>query len=107
MPQRICPACAAQGLPGLHSGAHLYCDGHRRAKDQARGTTTQRGYHARHQATRQRYLARYEPGQPCAIGGEPLSGDPALLDLAHNADRTGYLGLACRQHNRGHHDQAR
>jgi hypothetical protein len=74
-----------------------------RQHDQARGTRQQRGYDSEHDRERARQLARWKPGQPCAIGGEPLLGK-AALDLAHNGDRTGWLGLACRQHNRGHHD---
>ena len=70
------------------------------------GTTTQRGYGPRHQAERERRLAAYRPGDPCAHGGEPLRYWPLAvarryLDLPHRADRSGYLpGLSCRRHNR-------
>lgn len=71
----------------------------------ARGTTTQRGYGSQHQAERKRRLATYRPGDPCAVGGEPLAYHPRTaarwLDLAHDHARGGYLpGLSCRRHNR-------
>lgn len=80
-----------------------------------RGTTTERGYGHPHTAERQRRLALYKPGDPCAHGGEPLNYPPPTLvtdrhgtrlvspwlDLPHTTDRSGYLpGLACRKHNR-------
>jgi len=46
-------------------------------------------------------MATWTPGQPCAIGGEPLY-DKTKLDLAHTTDRRGWLGLACWDCNRGH-----
>ena len=63
-------------------------------------TTAQRGYGRQHQLERLAYVAIYRPGQPCAIGGEPLWQPPRLLDLAHDHTNGGYLGLACRHHNR-------
>jgi len=71
-----------------------------------KGTTTQRGYHSRHQAERERRLLAYRPGDVCAHGGEPMLWWPLpvarqFLDLPHTDDRSGYLpGLACRAHNR-------
>ncbi len=58
-------------------------------------------YGKEHERIRRREVAAYRPGQPCALGGEPLYGPPSRLDLAHNEAGTGYLGLACRVHNRG------
>jgi hypothetical protein len=63
-------------------------------------------YDGAHVAARAAYVARFRPGQPCAIGGEPLWRHTLrkwcdLLDLAHDHKRGGYLGLACRRHNRG------
>ena len=101
MPQRICPACLARGEPALHSGTHVYCERDRKHKDRARGTRQQRGYDRSHEQERARLLAEFTPGQACAIGGEPLA-STARLDLAHNADRSGWLGLACWDCNRGH-----
>ncbi len=72
--------------------------------------TAARGYSGPHVTTRRAYTAAFTPGQPCAIGGEPLWRYTRrkwcdLLDLAHDHVNGGYLGLACRRHNRGHHDK--
>lgn len=54
-----------------------------------------------HKVARAAAVAAFRPGQPCAIGGEPLVCDPWRLDLAHDhITGRGYLGLACRRHNR-------
>lgn len=65
-------------------------------------------YHARnrrygrtHRDARTAALRTYRTGQPCALGGEPLTDPPHLLDLAHDGPTHRYLGLACRNHNRG------
>lgn len=58
-------------------------------------------YEGAHRRLRQLAVAVYRPGDPCAIGGEPLAGPAAWLDLAHDHVNGGYLGLACRRHNRG------
>jgi hypothetical protein len=62
------------------------------------GTTTQRGYGHGHQAERERRLAAYRPGDPCAHCGRPITWPLPLTTLArqrihlpHNATRTGYL----------------
>jgi hypothetical protein len=57
-------------------------------------------YDAEHWRVRKLAVARYRPGDPCSIGGEPLVGPPRWLDLAHDHVNGGYLGLACRRHNR-------
>jgi hypothetical protein len=58
-------------------------------------------YDAEHWRVRKLAVAAYRIGDPCAIGGEPLTVAPRWLDLAHDHDRPGrYLGLACRFHNR-------
>jgi hypothetical protein len=63
------------------SAATFYDGGHRRARSLA--------------------VARYRIGDPCAIGGEPLTVAAEFLDLAHDHVNGGYLpGLACRFHNR-------
>jgi hypothetical protein len=57
-------------------------------------------YAAEHLRIRAKAVAAYRIGDPCAIGGEPLTVPAALLDLAHDNVNGGYLGLACRRHNR-------
>lgn len=57
-------------------------------------------YGSEHRRARSLAVAAYRIGDPCAIGGEPLTVPAAMLDLAHNAAHDGYLGLACRYHNR-------
>jgi hypothetical protein len=94
--------CLDCGTPTRNGSRCPACE---RAHDQARGTREQRGYGKAHIAERERQLAQWSPGQPCAIGREPVW-DKSLLDLAHNESRTGYLGLACQLHNRGHHGHA-
>lgn len=105
MPARICPDCARQGTNPIHHGKHQRCDTHRAQREQTRDTkrggTTQRGYGTLHQQLRDKLITTYRPGQPCAIGGEPLTLPAAQLDLAHDHVNGGYLGLACRPHNRG------
>lgn len=62
------------------SGATLYGSEHRRARSLA--------------------VARYRIGDRCVIGGEVLAVTAERLDLAHDHVNGGYLGLACRFHNR-------
>lgn len=77
----------------------------RRARKRWTGTTTQRGYGHDHQAERERRLAAYKPGDPCAHCGQPMAYSPPMarqyIDLPHTDDRGGYLpGLAHRHCNR-------
>lgn len=70
------------------------------------GKTSARGYDGPHKTLRKRRLAAYKPGDPCAVGGEPLPFPRGIarewLDLAHDHVNGGYLpGLSCRSHNRG------
>ena len=74
--------------------------GHDQQRDQRRGTTAQRGYGAAHQAERERQLAAFVPGQPCARCGQPIT-SKADADLGHTDDRQAYHGLEHRQCNRG------
>lgn len=57
-------------------------------------------YDAGHWRARKAAVAVYRVGDPCAIGGEPLTVAPEFLDLAHDHVNGGYLGLSCRFHNR-------
>lgn len=66
----------------------------------AKAKSTERGYGWDHQKARQRFLAEMQEGDPCARCGDPMvTTEP--LDLDHNDDRTGYLGLSHRSCNRG------
>ena len=76
------------------------------ARTRPRLPAAQRGYDHKHRAERERRLRLYRPGDPCAIGGEPLPWWPLrvarrYIDLPHDHVNGGYLpGLACRRHNR-------
>lgn len=71
-----------------------------------KGTTAQRGYGTSHRAERERRLALYRPGDPCAHCGQPITWWPLpvarrFIDLPHTPGRSGYLpGLAHRRCNR-------
>lgn len=109
MPQRlcICTSCTHTGhqavFPISSNPGKQRCPACQTALDTSRPSRQQRGYNRNHELARQQAIAQWAPGQACAIGGEPLY-DKTRLDLAHNEQRTGYLGLACWTHNRGHHD---
>jgi hypothetical protein len=57
-------------------------------------------YDHAHRLARATAVAAFQFGQACSIGGEQLLCDPRWLDLAHDHVNGGYLGLACRRHNR-------
>jgi hypothetical protein len=57
-------------------------------------------YGSEHARVRSFVVAGYRLGDPCAIGGESLTVAARWLDLAHDHVNGGYLGLACRFHNR-------
>ena len=62
------------------------------AARQARGNTTRRGYGSAHQRLRRQLLDAFEPGQPCARCGKPItSKDDA--QLGHLKGKRGYRGL--------------
>jgi hypothetical protein len=69
--------------------------------ERQRGTRQQRGYDATHDALRAQLVAALDPWAPCPSCGDPLGPDPARLDLMHNDDRTGWLGLGHARGNRG------
>lgn len=68
------------------------------------GTTTQRGYGTRHQATRRALLQRHHPADPCCLCGQPLGPAGPWLHLDHcptckgtgcpTCGDAGYRGLA-------------
>jgi len=103
MPRRFCQDCGRL-FDRATSPGHQRCAPCQQHADQQhearRGTTTQRGYGAAHQAERARQLEAFTPGQPCARCGRPIaSADDA--DLGHTDDRSGYRGLEHAACNRG------
>jgi hypothetical protein len=88
-----------------------FCPEHQAEADYQRNKrppAAQRGYGPGHQAERARRVARYRPGDECAIGGEALVVPAEYLDLAHDHVNGGYLpGLACRFHNRSQGNPAK
>jgi hypothetical protein len=89
--------CPTRALTTHSSGR---CETCRRAHWNARGTTTERGYDARHRQLREAWRPLVEAGDvDCARCHEPiLPGDP--WDLGHTDDRTGWTGPEHRAHNR-------
>jgi hypothetical protein len=70
--------------------------------DRERPGTAARGYGSKHQRIRRALLAVYNPSDPCPRCGEPLGGNPVLLDLGHvDGDRSRYNGLEHASCNRG------
>ena len=101
----ICTGCAGHGAHQAVFPSSAVkgqrCPACARAHDRARGSTAARGYGAAHQRERARHLKAWSPGQPCVVCHQP-TWDKTKLDLAHNATRTGWLGLAHAECNRGH-----
>lgn len=72
------------------------CTTHRRARDQARGTTTARGYGTAHQKLRAHYQQRMDNGEPftCWRCGQPIN--PDNWTLGHcDIDRSQRHGPEC------------
>jgi len=92
--RRACLDCGKLGRWGSR------CPSCTRQRDQQRGSRQQRGYDAQHDALRAQLVAALDPWAPCPRCRDPLGPDPALLDLMHNDDRTGWLGLGHRRCNR-------
>ena len=90
--------CLEPSCPTLTAGSR--CSPHTRARDRARGTSTQRGYGHTHQQARATALTTYHPTDPCPRCHLPLGDDPTMLDLMHTEDRQGYLGLGHAPCNR-------
>lgn len=93
--------CLDCGVPTRNGSRCTRCQPAQDAKrDAQRGSTAQRGYGKAHRQLREKLLARWKPGDPCAHCGLPMQ-DKARLDLAHTEDRSGYRGLAHDVCNRG------
>jgi hypothetical protein len=100
VPKRWCIGC--RQLYDRDSTGTLRCPACQAANTtarQARPPTASRGYSSAHQAERARLLLLWQPGDPCALCEQPMDSSRGL-DLAHNEDRTGWLGLAHQACNR-------
>ena len=86
--------CPRPSCPNLIPSTARYCDTHNREYEQRRGTSTQRGYDAKHRALRAKYQASMDAGDYylCARCYEPIQlGEP--WDLGHDDDdRTKHTG---------------
>ena len=94
MPKRVCrtPGCPTLIDADAYRGMCSPC---LREWDRARGTKTERGYGAEHDAERARIQALFDAGLTilCARCSKPIkAGQRWSPD--HNADRTGYIGAS-------------
>lgn len=102
-----CPACqVTSGTHGILFDADATrttkcpgCNAANITARQQRDSTTARGYGSQHQRVRAELLAAWQPGDPCALCTMPMM-DSRALDLAHDQDRSQYLGLAHAACNR-------
>lgn len=99
MPQRFCICTSCTGHGG-HQAVYPKsaapgerCPACQRANDASRPSRQQRGYDRKHELERERRIAQWAYGQPCALCGKPTY-DKNRLDLAHTSDRRGWRGLA-------------
>ena len=95
MSKRVCLDC-----PAFTNKTR--CPACERKRDQARGSSTARGYGHDHQRLRAHYQRRMDQGEPfhCWRCGDPI--DPTFWDLGHvDSDRTKYRGPECITCNRG------
>ena len=88
--------CAEPGCPILTRSTR--CRDHERARDKARGTTTERGYGSSHQRIRAALQSRMDAGETFTCWRpdcqRPI--DPADWHLGHDDhDRTLYRGPEC------------
>lgn len=88
--------CSQAGCGKLIPAAG-YCDTHRRAKDQARGTRQARGYDRSHDQERARWQRILDQGNPvfchnpgCKTPRIPI--DPTSWHLGHVPDRSTWRG---------------
>ena len=65
--------CAYTRCPRLIPNGDRYCDEHRRARDHARGNSTQRGYGSAHQRERARWSQRMVAGSPSKAMGSTIT----------------------------------
>jgi hypothetical protein len=90
--------CSQPGCPTLTNTSR--CPQHQRARHQARGSATQRGYGTAHRELRKQWAIRISTGAVnCRRCGQRIDRD-AAWDLGHTDDRTGYLGPEHQRCNR-------
>jgi hypothetical protein len=91
--------CAEPGCPVLTKATR--CTEHTRAKDRARGTSSERGYGSAHQRLRREYELRMRAGEVfhcwrCAERDVVTEIDPDAWHLGHDdEDRSVYRGPEC------------
>jgi hypothetical protein len=85
MALKRCLDCFRWATPGKSR-----CTEHDRARDGARGTSTQRGYGWQHQQAKAHDEQETTPDDPCPKCGLPLG--PPPWDQGHTKDRAGYEG---------------
>lgn len=88
--------CAEPGCPNIGNWNRGRCPTHQRAKDQARGTTTQRGYGSTHQQLRAALQRKMNQGHTyqCWRCGNDI--DPEHWQLGHDdINRDVYRGPEC------------
>lgn len=85
------PVCSHHGCPTIVTKSG-YCPNHRRARNQARGSSTARGYDTDHQRLRRAWTPTVRAGTvTCPKCGKPIA-PSELWDLGHTDDRTAYTG---------------
>jgi hypothetical protein len=98
--------CLEPGCPALTDQTR--CPTHTRAKDRARGTSTERGYGSAHQRLRREYELRMRAGEVfhCWRCGAEI--DPDAWHLGHDDhDRSVYRGPECVPCNTATHEAGR
>ncbi|WMI33011.1 HNH endonuclease [Arthrobacter phage PeggyLeg03] len=92
MPSAPRKPCPTAGCPELIPATQRRCPTHATQHEQARGSRTQRGYDATHDALRKQWAPQVATGAVrCARCRKPiLAGTP--WDLGHTGDRTTWTG---------------
>ncbi|UVK58466.1 HNH endonuclease [Arthrobacter phage GlobiWarming] len=92
MPSAPRKPCPTAGCPELLPPGQRRCPTHAQQHEQTRGSRTQRGYDATHDALRKQWAPQVATGAVrCTRCGKPiLAGTP--WDLGHTDDRTTWTG---------------
>lgn len=90
---RLMRRCAYTRCPQLIPNGERYCSEHKRARDNERGSSAQRGYGSAHQQERAQWWQRLADGEQVTC---PRCGRPILpgqcWDLGHNDKRDAWTG---------------